>query len=58
MYGDSTMETHITICKIESQGEVAVCLRELKPGLRAQSQPRGVGWGERWEGGSSERRHE
>ena len=27
------METYITICKIDSQQEFAVCLRELKQGL-------------------------
>ena len=29
IYGDSNMETHITKCKIDSQWEFAVCLREL-----------------------------
>ena len=33
MYGQSNMETHITICKIDSQWEFAVSLRELKQGL-------------------------
>ena len=33
MYGKNTMETYITICKIDSQWEFAVCLRELKQGL-------------------------
>ena len=33
MYGRSNMETYITICKIDSQCEFAVCLRELKQGL-------------------------
>ena len=33
MYGESNMETYITICKIESQWEFAVCLKELKQGL-------------------------
>ena len=33
MYGKSNMETYITICKIESQWEFAVCLKELKQGL-------------------------
>ena len=33
MYGESTMEMCITICKIGSQWEVALCLRELKQGL-------------------------
>ena len=33
MYGESNMETYITICKIDSQWEFAVCLMELKQGL-------------------------
>ena len=33
MYGESNMETYITIGKIESQREFAVCLRKLKQGL-------------------------
>ena len=33
MYGKSNMETYITICKIDSQWEFAVCLRELKHGF-------------------------
>ena len=33
MYRESNMETYITICKIDSQWEFAVCLRELKQGL-------------------------
>ena len=33
MYGKSNMKTHITICKIDSQWEFAVCLRKLKQGL-------------------------
>ena len=33
VYGDSTTETCITICKIDSQWEFPVGLRELKPGL-------------------------
>ena len=28
------VETYITICKIDSQWEFAVCLRELRQGLR------------------------
>ena len=32
MYGKSTMETYITICKIDSQWEFAVWLRKLKRG--------------------------
>ena len=31
MYGKSNMETYITICKIDSKREFAVCLRKLKP---------------------------
>ena len=33
MYGNSNMETHITICKIDGQREFAVWLRKLKQGL-------------------------
>ena len=33
MYGKSNMETYITICKRESQQELAVWLRKLKQGL-------------------------
>ena len=33
VYGESNMETYITICKIDSQWEFAVWLRELKQGL-------------------------
>ena len=33
MYVESNMETDITICKIDSQWEFAVHLRELKQGL-------------------------
>ena len=43
------METYITVLKIDSQREFAVWLRKLKHGL---CQPRGAGWGGRWEGGS------
>ena len=32
MYGKSNMETYITICKIESQWEFAVCLRKFNKG--------------------------
>ena len=32
MYGKSNMETYITICKIDSQWEFAVCLTKLKRG--------------------------
>ena len=54
MYGKSNMETYITICKIDSQWEFAVWLRKLKQALY---QPRGVGWGGRWEGCLRGRRH-
>ena len=33
MYGKSNMKTYITICKIDSQWEFAVCLRKPKQGL-------------------------
>ena len=33
MNGKSNMETYITICKIDSQGEFAVWLWKLKQGL-------------------------
>ena len=33
MYGKSNMETYITVCKIYSQQEFAVCLMKLKQGL-------------------------
>ena len=33
MYGKSTMETYITIYKIDNQWEFAVWLRKLKQGL-------------------------
>ena len=33
MYGKSSMETYITICKIDSQQKFAVWLRKLKQGL-------------------------
>ena len=46
MYGERNMETYITPCKIDSQGEFAVCLR--KPN-RVPDQPIGAGWGGRWE---------
>ena len=49
MYGKSNMETYITICRIDSEWEFAVCLGELRPG--ALYQPREVGWEGRWEGG-------
>ena len=53
MYGKSSMETYITICKVDSQQQLAVWLRKLKQGLFYQ--PRGVRWGGRREGGSGGR---
>ena len=48
------METYITICKIDSHREFAVWFKqEAQTG--ALYQPRGVGWGGRWEGGSKRR---
>ena len=32
MYGESNMETYITVCKIDSQWEFAVWLRKVKQG--------------------------
>ena len=50
MYGKSNIETYITTCKTDSQWEFAVWAQETQTG--ALYQPRGVGWGGRWEGGS------
>ena len=53
MYGESNMETYITIYKIDSQWEFAVWLRKLKQGLCINLE-----WwdgGGRWEGGSKGR---
>ena len=33
MYGESNMETYITICNMDSQREFAVWLRKLKQGF-------------------------
>ena len=62
MYGKNNMETYISICKIDSQGELAVWLRKLKQGLcinlGALYQPQGgMGreMGGRWEEGSKGR---
>ena len=49
---ESVTWKHITLCKIDSQWEFAVWLRN-KTG--APYQPRGMGWGGRWEGGSKGR---
>ena len=42
MYGKSNSETYITLCKVDSRWEFAVCLREHKQGLRINL--------ERWDG--------
>ena len=44
---------HITVCTIDSQQEFACVAQETQTG--ALYQPRGVGWGGRWEGGSGGR---
>ena len=46
MYGESNMETYISICKIDSQWEFAICLRELKQGLCINLE----GWGKEGDG--------
>ena len=46
MYGESNMETYITICKIDSQQEFAVWLRKLKQGFCINLE--GVGLGGRF----------
>ena len=33
MYGENNIETYITRCKIDSQGEFALCPRKPKQGL-------------------------
>ena len=33
MYGESNMETYITICKLDSEQKLAAWLRKLKQGL-------------------------
>ena len=52
MYGESNIETYINICKIDSQWEFPVCLRELKQGLCINLE----GWNGREMGGGSEGR--
>ena len=42
MYGESNMKTYITIWKIQSQREFALCLRKLKQGLCINLE--GAGW--------------
>ena len=45
MHGDSSMETYITICKIESQPVICCMCQETQTG--ALDQPRQMGWGGR-----------
>ena len=47
MNGESSMETYITICKIDSPGEFAVWPRKLKQGLCINP--------EEWDGEGDER---
>ena len=51
LYGESNMVTYITICKIDSQWEFAVWLRELTSGLCNNLE------GSDGEGGSRGREH-
>ena len=51
MYGESNMKTYITIWKIESQREFALCLRKLKQGLCVNLE----GWDGREMGGRFKR---
>jgi len=46
MYGQSNMETYVTICKIQRQWEFALWLRELKLGLGINLQ----GWDQEKDG--------
>ena len=50
-YGESNMETYITICKIDSQWEITVCLRGLKHRLCLNLE----GWGGEGDGSEVER---
>ena len=43
MYGESNMETDLSICKRDGQWKFAVCLRELKLGLCNNLERREVG---------------
>ena len=45
-YGESNMEIYITVCKIDSQRESAVCLRKLEQELCLDLE----GWGGEGEG--------
>ena len=52
IYGKSNMETYITICKIEANGNL---LNGSGNSNRGSVSSQGVGWGGRWEGGSKRR---
>ena len=45
MYGKNNVEIYVTICKIDSQREFAVCLRKFKQGLCIN-----LGYGREWMG--------
>ena len=49
------METYISVCKTDGQLEICSMVQETQTG--AWYQPRGVGWGGRWEAGSKGREH-
>ena len=51
MYGESNMETYITVCKLDSHQEFAVWLRKLKQGLYINLE----GWDGREMGGRFKR---
>ena len=51
MYGKSNMETYTTICKIDSQWEIAVYLRDPKQGLCINLE----GWDGEGDGGTFRR---
>ena len=53
MDGKSNMETYITICKIDKPTGICSMAQETQTGVL--DQPRGVGWGARWEGVSKGR---
>ena len=55
MQGKSKMETYITICKKRQPMGICSMTQETQTGDLCQ--PRGVGWGGRWEGGSEGRRY-
>ena len=46
MYGESNMETYITICEMNSQWKFAVWLRNSNRGSVSTLR---YGWGEKWE---------